>query len=78
VTVDAPAADLRALSSRELEVLELMAEGQSNTAIAGTLVVSTKTLESHIGSIFVKLGVSWNKALDRRVAAVVMYLAHTR
>ncbi len=76
MVVDAPTQPLPALSSRELEVLELMAEGRSNSAIANVLFVSNKTLESHIRSIFIKFGISWNKELDRRVAAVVMYLTN--
>jgi LuxR family maltose regulon positive regulatory protein len=46
------------LSSRELEVLGLAAEGQTNTEIADTLVIAVSTVKSHVNSIFGKLGVA--------------------
>jgi LuxR family maltose regulon positive regulatory protein len=46
------------LSARELDVLRLMADGESNTAIASTLVIAVSTVKSHINSIFGKLGVA--------------------
>jgi LuxR family transcriptional regulator, maltose regulon positive regulatory protein len=46
------------LSTRELDVLRLMAEGQTNTDIAETLVIAVSTVKSHVNSIFGKLGVS--------------------
>jgi DNA-binding NarL/FixJ family response regulator len=46
------------LSSRELEILRLIAEGQSNTAIAARLAVSVKTVQNHISHIFSKLQVA--------------------
>jgi DNA-binding NarL/FixJ family response regulator len=57
--LDAPvAADRHGLTPRELEVLRLVASGQSNKAIAAELVLSEKTVERHLTNIFAKLGVS--------------------
>jgi DNA-binding NarL/FixJ family response regulator len=67
---------LGALSERERDVLALMAEGRSNLAIAERLVVNTRTVESHVGSILTKLGVSPEPDDHRRVRAVLLYLAH--
>jgi serine/threonine-protein kinase len=47
---------LETLTERELAVLALMAEGRSNQAIAGQLYMSPKTLETHVGNMFAKLG----------------------
>ena len=65
---------LRALSDREREVLGLMAEGRSNAAIADRLVVSGKTVESHIANIFTKLGLHEAPEDHRRVLAVLAAL----
>ncbi|QRQ79971.1 response regulator transcription factor [Glutamicibacter protophormiae] len=62
------------LSSRELEVLGLMAEGMSNTALSHRLVLSERTVESHISSIFLKLNLDEDTDVHRRVRAVVAYL----
>jgi DNA-binding NarL/FixJ family response regulator len=62
------------LSSREREVLALMAEGRTNAAIAATLVVSEGAVEKHIANIFGKLGLAASPSDHRRVLAVLRYL----
>jgi DNA-binding NarL/FixJ family response regulator len=63
------------LSEREVDVLRLMAEGRSNSGIAGTLFVSTKAVEKHVASIFAKLALPADAtAYHRRVLAVLAYL----
>lgn len=65
---------LSGLSPRERDVLALMAEGRSNSAIAAELVVSDKTIESHIAAIFTKLSLSPEADDHRRVLAVRVWL----
>ena len=65
---------LGALTGREREVLALMAEGRSNAAIAGILVVSERAVEKHVSNIFSKLGLAPSDADHRRVLAVLRYL----
>jgi DNA-binding NarL/FixJ family response regulator len=65
---------LAALTPREREVLELMAEGRSNTAIAAQLVVTERAVEKHVTSIFAKLGLPPAPEDHRRVLAVLAYL----
>ncbi|MGO9295324.1 MAG: response regulator transcription factor [Streptosporangiaceae bacterium] len=65
---------LGSLTARERDVLALMAEGRSNGAIAGKLVVSERAVEKHIGNIFSKLGLPPSDADHRRVLAVLRYL----
>ncbi len=65
---------LEILTDRELDVLALMAEGRSNQAIADQLFMSPKTLETHIGTIFAKLGLAPAASDHRRVLAVLTYL----
>lgn len=65
---------IRALTAREREVLALMAEGRSNTAIARELVVSEGAVEKHVRSIFTKLDLPPDEEQHRRVLAVLAYL----
>lgn len=65
---------LRALTPREREVLSLMAEGHSNTAIARSLVVTDGAVEKHIRNIFTKLDLPPDIEQHRRVRAVLAYL----
>jgi DNA-binding NarL/FixJ family response regulator len=65
---------LGTLTAREREVLALMAEGRSNAAIAGILVVAERSVEKHVGNIFSKLGLAPSDADHRRVLAVLRYL----
>ncbi|WP_380282398.1 response regulator [Kitasatospora purpeofusca] len=62
------------LTARERQLLGLMAEGHSNSAIARRLVLSNSGVEKHIGNVFVKLGLPPDDAQHRRVLAVLAYL----
>ena len=65
---------LEELSPREREVLELMAEGRSNHAIAEAMVVTERAVEKHVTSIFGKLKLPPTAEDHRRVLAVLRYL----
>jgi DNA-binding NarL/FixJ family response regulator len=65
---------LAPLTAREREVLALMAEGRSNTAIARLLVVSEGAVEKHVRNIFTKLNLPPDDEQHRRVLAVLTYL----
>ena len=62
------------LTAREREVLALIAEGRSNSAIATELVVTVSAVERHVTSIFDKLGLHQASDTHRRVLAVLRYL----
>ena len=65
---------LSELTTREREVLELMAEGRSNAGIAERMVVTERAVEKHVTSIFQKLGLPQASEDHRRVLAVLAYL----
>jgi DNA-binding NarL/FixJ family response regulator len=65
------------LTDRELEVLGLMAEGHSNDGICKQLVLSPKTVETHVRHILLKLGIGETTEYHRRVLAVLAYLRGT-
>jgi DNA-binding NarL/FixJ family response regulator len=69
------ATELDRLTPRETEILREMATGKNNAAIAATLVLSERAVEKHTNSIFSKLGLTEEPNLNRRVKAVLMYLA---
>jgi len=62
------------LTPRERQVLALMAEGRSNSAVARELVVTERAVEKHVTSIFSKLGLTAAEDGHRRVLAVLQYL----
>ena len=66
---------LELLTAREREVLELMAEGRSNQAIADRLYVTVRAVEKHVTSIFAKLDLTSTSEDHRRVLAVLAYLS---
>jgi DNA-binding NarL/FixJ family response regulator len=68
------AGPLDTLTGREREVLELMAEGRTNRAIAAKLFLSERAVERHVTSIFAKLDLPTTEGDHRRVLAVLAYL----
>ncbi|HEX6389192.1 MAG TPA: response regulator transcription factor [Solirubrobacteraceae bacterium] len=62
------------LTEREHEILKMMAEGRSNSGICERLTLSPRTIESHVRTIFIKLGLSPTDDDNRRVLAVLAYL----
>ena len=69
---------LTGLTPRERDVLREMAEGKNNAAIAASLVLTERSVEKVIHSIFSKLGLTWEAAVHKRVKAVILYLAESR
>jgi len=69
------ASPLAHLSEREREVLALMAEGLSNTAIADRLFLSARTVEAHVGHLLAKLDIPDSNETNRRVLAVLAWLS---
>jgi DNA-binding NarL/FixJ family response regulator len=63
------------LTPRELEILGLIAEGRSNSAIASELFLTKRAVERHINGIFMKLDLGNPEDISRRVKAALIYLA---
>jgi DNA-binding NarL/FixJ family response regulator len=68
---------VKQLTPRERDVLREMAAGKSNAAIAETLFLAERSVEAVIHSIFLKLGLSWEDSVHKRVKAVVLYLGES-
>ncbi len=68
---------LKQLTRREHDVLREMAEGKNNAAIAEALVLTERSVEKVIHSIFLKLGITWEGSVHKRVKAVILYLAES-
>ena len=66
---------LHELTPRENDVLREMAEGKNNAAIAQALFLQERSVENVIHSIFLKLGISWEPSVHKRVMAVILYLS---
>jgi DNA-binding NarL/FixJ family response regulator len=68
---------LAQLTARERDVLREMAEGKNNAAIAEALVLTERSVQKVIHSIFLKLDLTWEAAVHKRVKAVILYLAES-
>ncbi len=65
------------LTARERDVLREMAAGKSNAAIGDSLFLAERSVEKVIHSIFFKLGLTWEPSVNKRVKAVILYLAES-
>jgi DNA-binding NarL/FixJ family response regulator len=70
-----PSSPLASLTARELEVLDEVAQGKSNAAVATALFLSERAVEKHINALFAKLGLAVTPDVNRRVAAVLLHLS---
>jgi DNA-binding NarL/FixJ family response regulator len=68
---------LNQLTPRERDVLREMAAGKNNAAIAEALFLTERSVEKVIHSIFLKLGLTWEASVHKRVKAVILYLAES-
>ena len=68
---------LKSLTEREQDVLREMAAGKSNAAIGESLFLAERSVEKVIHSIFLKLGLTWEPSVNKRVKAVILYLAES-
>jgi DNA-binding NarL/FixJ family response regulator len=66
---------LSALTPRELQVLDLVAQGKSNAGVASALTLTERAVEKHINALFAKLNLGVTPDLNRRVAAVLLHLS---
>jgi DNA-binding NarL/FixJ family response regulator len=66
---------LKSLTARERDVLREMATGKSNAAIGESLFLAERSVEKVIHSIFSKLGLTWESSVNKRVKAVILFLA---
>lgn len=66
------------LTRRELEILEYVAQGISNKQIAGALNLSLRTLNNHVGMMFMKLGIASNPDINARVSASLAFYIYSR
>jgi DNA-binding NarL/FixJ family response regulator len=76
-TTRGEASPLNQLTQRERDVLREMAAGKNNAGIAATLFLTERSVEKVIHSIFLKLGLTWETAVHKRVKAVILYLAES-
>jgi DNA-binding NarL/FixJ family response regulator len=68
---------LSELTARERDVLRKMAEGKNNASIAENLFLTERSVEKVINSMFMKLGLTYEPAVHKRVKAVILYLAES-
>jgi DNA-binding NarL/FixJ family response regulator len=68
---------LQSLTTRERDVLREMATGKSNAAIGESLFLAERSVEKVIHSIFLKLGLTWEPSVNKRVKAVILFLAES-
>ena len=68
---------LKSLTARERDVLREMATGKSNAAIGESLFLAERSVEKVIHSIFSKLGLTWESSVNKRVKAVILFLAES-
>lgn len=73
----AASSPLAALTRRELQVLDQVAQGKSNAGVAATLYLSERAVEKHINTLFAKLGLGVTPDVNRRVAAVLLHLSES-
>jgi len=71
----AKSSPLASLTKRELEVLDQVAQGKSNAAVAGALFLTERAVEKHINALFAKLGLGSTPDINRRVKAVLLHLS---
>lgn len=70
-----PASPLAALTPREMDVLDQVAQGKSNAGVAAALYLTERAVEKHINAMFAKLGLGATPDLNRRVTAVLLLLS---